>query len=186
MPRHDGRIGRRIVVHGPSGSGKSTLADQLARALNVPHIELDALHHLPNWGVPPPDDFRASVAAHLDAATGGFVVDGNYTGVRDIVWERAETAVWLQLPFATVYPRLCRRTWRRVRTRELLWGTNRERWQDLLGWHSMFRYGITAWRPHRRRMIVALASRPPAMRLFILHSDAEIAAFVERAVSRPA
>ena len=30
-------------------SGKTSLARRLAAELNVPHVELDALHHGPNW-----------------------------------------------------------------------------------------------------------------------------------------
>ncbi len=181
MSRHDGRVGRRIALYGPSGSGKSTTAGRLAEAIGVPHIELDALHHLPNWGVPERDDFRAKVAAALDAAGDGWVCDGNYSTVRDLVFERAETAVWLRLPFWRVYPRVCRRTIRRVWTRELLWGTNRERWRDVLGWNSMFRFGITTWRPHMAKMRSAFRERPEEMRLFILRSDAEVDTFIARA-----
>lgn len=39
---------QRIVVIGSTGSGKTTLANQLAHTLNLPHIELDALHWEPN------------------------------------------------------------------------------------------------------------------------------------------
>jgi adenylate kinase family enzyme len=39
----------RIAVIGPSGSGKTRLAGRLAGVLGVAHVELDALHHGPNW-----------------------------------------------------------------------------------------------------------------------------------------
>lgn len=42
-------VGQRIHVIGNSCSGKSTLAGQLARTLEVPFVELDALNWLPNW-----------------------------------------------------------------------------------------------------------------------------------------
>ena len=52
----------RVVVVGCSGSGKTTFARQLARLLGSPHIELDALHWLPNWVPRPTNEFRALVA----------------------------------------------------------------------------------------------------------------------------
>jgi adenylate kinase family enzyme len=39
---------QRVAVRGGTGSGKSTFARELARRLDVPHVELDALHHGPN------------------------------------------------------------------------------------------------------------------------------------------
>ncbi len=41
--------GARIVVIGASGSGKTTFSNQLAGKLAYNHIELDAIHWLPDW-----------------------------------------------------------------------------------------------------------------------------------------
>ena len=40
---------RRVNVKGTSGSGKSTFGAELARRLDVPYIELDALHKFDLW-----------------------------------------------------------------------------------------------------------------------------------------
>ena len=40
---------QRISIRGTTGSGKSTLAKALAKKLDLQHIEIDALHHLPGW-----------------------------------------------------------------------------------------------------------------------------------------
>jgi adenylate kinase family enzyme len=71
---------RRVNVKGISGSGKSTFAVELARRLELPYIELDALHHGPNWSEPAAEEFRVRVRAAMDAAPGGWVIDGNYEG----------------------------------------------------------------------------------------------------------
>ncbi len=42
-------VGRRIHVTGNSCSGKSTLAKQLAAALGIPRVELDALNWQHGW-----------------------------------------------------------------------------------------------------------------------------------------
>ena len=42
-------IGRRIHVMGNSCSGKSTLGAELASALGVPFVELNALNWRPGW-----------------------------------------------------------------------------------------------------------------------------------------
>ena len=76
---------RRIVVIGSSCSGKTTLAKKIADELGIQHIELDAIHWMPNWVPRPPEELRTLTAAAV--AQDRWVVDGNYRVVRDIVWE---------------------------------------------------------------------------------------------------
>lgn len=61
----------------------------------------------------------------------GWVVDGNYSVVRDLVWERADTVVWLDLPRAIVMRRIISRTIHRAVTRQRLWNGNRESLSNL-------------------------------------------------------
>jgi len=111
-------------VAGPSGSGKSTLARRLANALAVPHIELDAIFHQPGWTELSTKEFRDRVSIAIN--DGGWVIDGNYAAVRDLVWAAADTVVWLDLPRATVMRRIIARTFHRAITRQELWNGNRE------------------------------------------------------------
>ncbi|TFH35053.1 MAG: adenylate kinase, partial [Anaerolineales bacterium] len=55
----------RIVIVGTSCSGKTSLAQELAQIQNVPHIELDTLHWLPDWQMRPLQEFRAAVSAAI-------------------------------------------------------------------------------------------------------------------------
>ena len=87
---------RRVSVVGNSGSGKSTLARELAASLGVAHIELDSVFHQPGWEPLPEDEFQRLVTART--SENGWVIDGNYSAVRPIVWARADTVVWLDLP----------------------------------------------------------------------------------------
>jgi adenylate kinase family enzyme len=115
----------RVSVVGNSGSGKTTLARRLGAVLGVPHVELDAIFHQPGWTELSTDEFRQRVAAELRSED-GWVIDGNYGAVRDLVWAQADTVVWLDLPKPTVMRRLIQRTIRRALTREELWNGNRE------------------------------------------------------------
>jgi adenylate kinase family enzyme len=119
----------RVSVVGNSGAGKSTLARALATRLGVPHIELDAIHHQPGWRPLPAPEFRARVGEAI--AAGGWVVDGNYSAVRELVWAHADTVVWLDLPRRTVMRQIAWRTVRRIALRVELWNGNRERWRNL-------------------------------------------------------
>lgn len=147
----------RVSVVGNSGSGKTTLARRIAEELSVPHVELDAIFHQAGWTPLPRDEFRSRV----DAATAGeaWVVDGNYSAVRDIVWERADTVVWLDLPRRTVMRQLTLRTLRRAVTREELWNTNREPLANFLRWdpeQSILRWAWTRHQPNRERYAAAM------------------------------
>jgi adenylate kinase family enzyme len=148
---------------GNSGSGKSTLARALAGRLGVPCLELDSVYHQPNWQPLPADEFRSRV----DDATrdGGWVVDGNYSMVRDIVWGRADTVIWLDLPRRTVMRQVVWRTLRRVTLRVELWNGNRERWRNLVTRDPNENIILWAWQRHginRDRYLAASAD--PAWR----------------------
>ena len=137
---------------GCSGSGKTTLALSLARTLCVAHVELDAIFHQPRWTPLDDDTFRTRVGQALEAL--GWVVDGNYSTVRDIVWQRADTVVWFDLPYAVVMARTIRRTVQRVVTRQELWNGNREPWSNLYSWKpekSIIVWAATRHKVYRRR-----------------------------------
>ena len=115
----------RVVVVGTSGCGKTTFSKALSSQLGVRHIELDTLHWGPNWTANPRDTFRANTSEAIEAST--WVCDGNYSAVRDLVWARANTLMWLDYSFPVVFYRAVARTLRRLITREELFAGNRER-----------------------------------------------------------
>ena len=114
----------RVVVIGTSCAGKTTFARSLADALSCPHVELDVLHWQPNWVPRAAAEFRALTAQALSQDC--WVTDGNYGVVRDLVWSRATTVIWLNYAFRLVLWRALARTVRRVLTREELFSGNRE------------------------------------------------------------
>jgi adenylate kinase family enzyme len=121
--RPAGRM-RRVSLVGVPGSGKTTVGRELATSLGVPFVELDSIFHQPDWHELSREDFRERVADKVAAPR--WVVDGNYSAVRDLVWDRADTVVWLDLPRRLVVRRIILRTVRRAVTRERLWNDNRE------------------------------------------------------------
>ena len=93
---------QRVVVVGTSCSVKTTLANSLSEKLSSPHIELDAIHWLPDWVPRPSEEFRK--LTNVAIAKESWVVDGNYSNsVRDLVWPRATALVWLNYPFRVVF-----------------------------------------------------------------------------------
>jgi adenylate kinase family enzyme len=158
---------RKIAIKGESGSGKTTLAGELTHRLAVPHIELDALHHGPNWSEPTPEQFRALVQSVMDSHPHGWVIDGNYESkLGRLVTDAADTLVWLDLPLAVLLGRLWRRTSHRVLESVELWNGNRESWQTAFwGRDSLFAWTIRAHFRHRREWPRRFASHPGFVRL---------------------
>lgn len=178
-------MGPRIVVHGPSGSGKTTLSRKLGEKLSLPVLELDTvIHAYPNWVDLSRDEFRQKVFEYLDTHPDGWVIDGNYTGfVQDIILPRAETAIWLKLPWRTVYPRLAWRTISRAVVGKELFNGNRESLkQTFLTRDSMLWWGIHAWRPHHERMGRALSGGGFTARVYRLRTPGQVRYLLENAV----
>ncbi len=157
---------KRVVVVGTSGAGKTTLAGDIARLLDAPHVELDALRHGPNWTETPDAIFREKIANALTCQN--WVVDGNYSVARDIIWTRATAIIWLDYPFPVTFSRLFRRTMSRYFKRAELWNGNREDLKGILfSKDSLF---IWAFKNHwrRRKSMPAAFAQPEYTHLDVL------------------
>ena len=168
---------RRILVAGVSGVGKTTLARRIGAALALPHTEIDALYHGPNWT--PRAEFDAEVAALV--ATPEWVTEWQYSDARPLLAARADLLVWLDLPFRVTLARVIRRTFRRVRTGETLWNGNVE--PGL--WHAFTApEGIVVWsvrtRNNYRRRVPALMAEHPELVVVRLRSQREADGWVAR------
>ncbi|OBT65551.1 hypothetical protein VE03_05035 [Pseudogymnoascus sp. 23342-1-I1] len=141
----------RIVIVGKPGAGKTTLAAQLASRLSLHNVELDAINWQANWVQLPKDEMRERVSESI-RGTDNWVLDGNYKAVRDIVWTRADTLIWLDYPLWLALWRVFRRTVGRIFKQKELWNGNRE----YLGHHltldpeeNLFAWTIRMHKAHR-------------------------------------
>jgi adenylate kinase family enzyme len=171
----------RVSIVGCPGSGKSTVGRRLAASLAIPFVELDAIFHQRGWVELPRDQFRARVADVT--ARDAWLIDGNYSAVRDLVWARADTVVWLDLPRAVVIRRVVARTLRRALTREQLWNGNREPLTNLVRWDPNASIIRWAWVKHPEYAArYGAATRDPAfahLHFVRLGSQAEIDAYLD-------
>lgn len=173
---------RRVVVAGVSGVGKSTLAGRIAEVLDVPHVEIDALFHGPDWQ--PRESFLDDV--HAFTARDAWTTEWQYSTARPILTARADLFVWLDLPFATVtLPRVMRRTLRRRIRREELWNGNIE--PPL---HTFFtdpehivRWSISTRSKYRER-VPEVEAQHPELAIVRLRSQHEVDAWVEGPLAR--
>jgi adenylate kinase family enzyme len=139
---------QRISVIGSAGAGKTTLARELSRRLDLPHIELDSIAHQPGWTLLERGLFQQRVSERVAAKR--WVSCGNYGshGVAPLVWARADTIVWLDLPRVVVTARTLTRSLRRLLTRQELWNGNRERLENLLSHKPEDNIVLWAWTRH--------------------------------------
>ena len=147
----------RIAIVGSSGSGKTTLAKRVAGRTGIPHVEIDAVHHLAGWQ--PNPSFRDDLAAALEQPS--WVCDGNYSMVDDLVRSAADTIVVFDLPRRTVMRQVTTRTVRRALTRAELWNGNREPLSNFFRWdpeHNIIRWAWTRYDGVRANHIEAATS----------------------------
>ena len=175
---------QRIVVVGSTGSGKTTLARRLSRLWDVPHVELDSLNWEANWTAAATEVFRQRTQIALKGDS--WVVDGNYSAVRDLVWPNATVIIWLNYPLRMLIWRLFRRTIQRVFGNEELWNGNRERFvTQFLSRDSLFLWLLrTYWRmlrtlplifeePEHSHLEVVILRSPRATRDWLSAIEAE-------------
>ena len=165
------------MIASASGNGKTTFGRELARRLEVPFVELDALVHGPGWVETPDEELRAQVEPIV--ASEAWVIDGSYhRKLGDLVLREADLVVWLDLPIRVWLPRLIRRTVRRFGGREPLWNDNRESLRGVLwGRESLFAWAFRSHLRRRRHWPDALAG----YQVVRLQSPAAVDAFLDGA-----
>lgn len=167
---------RRVLVVGTSGSGKTTLAARIAPVLGLEHVEIDALFHGPGWQP------RPSFVEEVEAFTGrdGWVTEWQYSSqLGDLLQQRTDLVVWLDLPTGVVMRQVTARTLRRRLLRQRLWNGNVEKplWTVLTDREHIIRW---AWstRGNPARRVEALRAARPQVPVVRLRSRREVEAWV--------
>jgi adenylate kinase family enzyme len=168
---------RRVLVAGTSGSGKTTVAARVGEVLGLPHIEIDALFHGPGWTQ------RTEFLADVEAFTSQpcWITEWQYSAVRDLLADRADLLIWLDLPRVRVMSQVIIRTLRRRLARQVLWNGNLEpplrtvlRDPDhIVRW---------AWRTHagNAERVAVLAQRRADLPIVRLRSRRQVRTWLDR------
>jgi adenylate kinase family enzyme len=162
---------KRIHVVGISGSGKSTLSQQIAEKLDLPYSELDAMFWRPGWKPAPTDEFIRGIRQVIAAER--WVLDGRQDyGIHDVIGERAELVIWLDLPLHIITYRALKRTLRRALRREVLWAGNVEDWKLALA--VWYRHSFRTFRQVRKGYQDLLEKRYPHATVIRLQSRSDV------------
>jgi adenylate kinase family enzyme len=131
---------KRIIVAGSTGAGKTTLARALAARLEIPFHEMDALAFAgPDWR----ENERLIEDVSQIISGPYWVFDSfGYPEVRDLLWSRADTIVWLDYTRSVVMRRVLRRSAARTLFRRRIFGGNVE---TVASWFSASHPAWWAW-----------------------------------------
>ena len=152
----------------------------LANALGVACLELDGLFQQPDWTPLDVEEFRSRVGTFVDQAR--WVVDGNYSHVRDILWPEATTILIIDLPKRIVMARVIKRTILRILRREVLWNGNRESWRNALSPDPMRNIILWSWNSHSKYHDVVPREAREAVgpdRVVVLTNTRDVRRFLE-------
>lgn len=169
----------KVVIIGPSGSGKTTLAFNLAAKLDARAIDLDDLYWRPGWRIAPVEEFRAATEAATKAPR--WVVAGNYTAIRDIVWDKADTIIWLDYSLTRTFNQLARRSVARILDKQEICNGNTETLKKTLSSDGVLYWMLRTYHAKRQENLEIFAhpERLPNIRNFVrLRSPAETQAFL--------
>ena len=175
-------IGCRIVIWGATGSGKTTLARRLGEMLDLPVIELDALHRLTGWQKSKWEDFRFRALIALDANPEQWICDGNHGPLRELVLPRADTVIWLDLPFHVTFPRVVWRTIREARSHTPVSEGSYAGWRrSFFSRDMVFPRAFLQLLQHRRfaAQVADLSRCYPHLDVFRLRSPADVSEFLQ-------
>jgi adenylate kinase family enzyme len=172
---------QRILVVGTSGSGKSTLAKELGARLQITHIELDSVYWQPGWKTLDDTEFLASVQQRIEQAGGRWVIDGNYSAIRDHLLAQADTVIWLDYSLALILWRITVRTFRRVFGKQQLWNGNVETFRtQFLSKDSMFLWVLQTYQRRKKQYSELLASdQYPHIAFIRLQSPQQTSAWID-------
>jgi adenylate kinase family enzyme len=143
------------MVGGISGAGKTTFARELCRRTGLPYFEMDGFFHGPDWvRVPTAVDDVAAVVAQ-DA----WVFDSHgYAEVRDLMWSRVDTVVWLDFARHVVTGRVTRRSVARAWDQEPMFNGNTENWRMWIEPDHPIQWSVRAYNARREDMRTRFAA----------------------------
>ena len=149
---------KRIVIIGTCGSGKTTLGKHLAEKLDYPVTDLDDLYWLPNWTRRPIKDFTSLIEKATISKT--WIICGNQSRFRHLIWPKADTIIWLDLPIHILLWRTFYRALRNIRKKKPFCNGNYESFTRFLSHHSIIFWVLKSFLKHRRDYLGEIKKMP--------------------------
>jgi len=139
---------KRIVIIGTCGCGKTTLGNHLAKNLDYPVTDLDDLYWLPNWKRRPIEEFESLIKEATKPEK--WIICGNQSRFRHLIWPKADTIIFLDLPLHTLLKRVFVRAIKNIHTKFKFCNGNTESYGRLFGPNSIVLWTLKTYRRHRK------------------------------------
>ncbi|NRB08749.1 MAG: hypothetical protein HRU34_17510 [Richelia sp.] len=97
-----------------------------------------------------------------------WIVDGNYSKVRNYIWSQADTVVLLDYSLRLLIRRILQRTYKRVMTQQEVCNGNRETWKTTFSNESIILWVLRTYK-RRRKEYPALLQQLEYNHLQIVH-----------------
>lgn len=174
----------RILIIGTTGVGKTTLAKEISGRTGLPAYDLDDFYWQPGWVIAPAAEFQKKTVALC--AQEKWIITGNYRSVRDIVWSRADTLIWMDYSFLRALLQLLKRTFTRLRDRQMICNGNTEDWRLVFSRRSIILWFFkTYWRRKQEYGAVFKARDVPSVQHYIrLRNPEEAKEFIAKYFSK--
>ena len=117
---------KKVLVIGCSGVGKSTFAKCLSQQTGLPYVATDPFYWEADWQLATTENVvkRVEQVTLQDA----WILDGNFDAQRDLVWQRADTIIWLDYPLSQVAFQVTKRNLGLWLNQKSTWSGNRMTW----------------------------------------------------------
>ena len=174
-------LGHRVIVTGLAGSGKSTLSKALSTKTGVPLIHLDLEFWKPGWVEPSEAEWREKQRVVLGGDAG--IADGNYHETLDLRLERADTVLFLDLPWWRCSARALVRGFKMWG--ELPEGCEYTRWRRL---RDEWGLAVRIWRENRSQPEIErqiISEKGQHVALHVLTSKREVTDLLDRVDAVP-
>ena len=176
------KVPKRVVIIGTSGCGKTTLARFLSEKWDLPMCDLDDLYWLPGWK----ERDRAEELADVERVVAGekWVIAGNYSRHRELIWYRADLIIWLDLSLVRCAWRGLSRSIRNIWYRRPMCNGNYDGLDRLLRLdnRSILYWVLTTHKKKRTRYLKLLETEkdPKLPKHFRFTSPREVASFISK------
>ena len=137
---------KKVLVIGCSGAGKSTFAKRIASKTALRYIATDPFYWGSDWKLVSDEKVLERVYRATSEET--WILDGNFDSERKMVWQRADTIIWLDYSFLQVLTQVTRRNLALWLSQNPTWSGNRMTWKR--AW-SGIRHSVKS---HRRKRLI--------------------------------